>query len=91
VSEPATAIELPEYRCRKRVRAAKILSIKDDVDIAQVLLGIEHPDYPDAVHCESYDWLRKHQPEVGGYVVVYLDGYTSYSPAKAFEAGYTRV
>jgi hypothetical protein len=34
-------------------------------------------------------WCAKHQPEVGGYYVVYPDHYTSYSPAKAFEDGYT--
>ena len=28
-------------------------------------------------------------PEVGGYYVVYEDGYKSFSPAGAFESGYT--
>lgn len=28
---------------------------------------------------------------IGGYYVVYDDGYTSYSPAKAFEEGYARI
>lgn len=36
-------------------------------------------------------WYRKHDPEAGGYYVVYEDGYKSYSPAKAFEDGYTLV
>ena len=36
-------------------------------------------------------YMQKHQPEVGGYYVVYKDGYKSYSPAKAFEEGYTRT
>lgn len=36
---------------------------------------------------ESY--MRKHKPEVGGYYVVYADGYKSFSPAQAFEEGYT--
>jgi len=36
-------------------------------------------------------YLRQHRPEVGGYYVVYKDGYKSYSPAKAFEEGYTRL
>jgi hypothetical protein len=35
--------------------------------------------------------MTKHAPEVGGYYVVYADGYKSYSPAKAFEDGYTQV
>ena len=35
--------------------------------------------------------MLKHQPTVGGYYVVYKDGYKSFSPADAFESGYTRV
>lgn len=34
-------------------------------------------------------YVRKHQPQVGGYYVVYKDGYKSFSPADAFEDGYT--
>jgi len=36
-------------------------------------------------------YFLKHKPEVGGYFVQYEDGYKSYSPAKAFEEGYTRL
>lgn len=36
-------------------------------------------------------FMAKHKPEIGGYFVVYKDGYKSYSPAKAFEEGYTRI
>lgn len=36
-------------------------------------------------------YLRKHEPQVGGYFVVYEDGYRSFSPAEAFEAGYSRI
>ena len=37
------------------------------------------------------DFFVKHNPQVDGYFVVYEDGYQSYSPAKAFEEGYTRI
>jgi hypothetical protein len=37
----------------------------------------------------SEEFLAKHKPEAGGYYVVYDDGYVSFSPASAFEAGYT--
>jgi hypothetical protein len=37
------------------------------------------------------EYMAKHKPEVGGYFVQYDDGYTSFSPAKAFEDGYTRL
>ena len=36
-------------------------------------------------------YINKHCPEVGGYYVQYQDGYESYSPAEAFESGYSRV
>lgn len=36
-------------------------------------------------------YIDKHKPSVGGYYVVYADGYTSFSPADAFENGYTRI
>ena len=39
----------------------------------------------------SGDYLGKHTPQLGGYYVVYDDGYSSFSPAKAFEEGYTRL
>lgn len=39
----------------------------------------------------AFDWLAKHAPKVGGYFVRYPDGYTSWSPAAAFEQGYTKV
>jgi hypothetical protein len=36
-------------------------------------------------------YLKKHRPQIGGYFVLYDDGYMSFSPAKAFEDGYTRI
>lgn len=35
--------------------------------------------------------IGKHGPQVGGYYVVYADGYISYSPAAAFEDGYRLI
>ena len=39
----------------------------------------------------SMEYMGRHKPGVGGYFVVYQDGYKSYSPAKAFEEGYMRL
>lgn len=36
-------------------------------------------------------YLSKHKPEPGGYFVQYADGYKSFSPAAAFEEGYTLI
>jgi hypothetical protein len=37
------------------------------------------------------EYVHKHNPQVGGYYVVYEDGYQSFSPAQPFEAGNTLV
>jgi hypothetical protein len=39
----------------------------------------------------SGEFMSKHKPVAGGYFVVYEDGYESFSPAQAFEEGYTLI
>ena len=84
---------MPEYQCHKRVHALKIKDMSFIVDssgdIDNYVLVPEEPGYePFNI---SIAYMKKHDPEVGGYYVVYGDGYQSYSPAKAFEEGYTRL
>ena len=87
-------MELPKYKCHKEVWALKIKKIdfeprsaKDDVSCA--VITPEDTQYlPIRL---GKDYVRKHNPEVGGYWVRYADGYTSYSPQKPFEEGYTLV
>ncbi len=74
-------IELPKYRCHKVVSAAKITALRQN----------GNPDMPDLVLGEIGgivallpDWHDKHKPQAGG-------GYKSYSPAAAFESGYTAI
>lgn len=81
-------VEMPQYRCHKVVRAAKITALRQN----------GNPDMPDLVLGEIGgivtvlpDWHAKNKPQVGGYYVVYEDGYRSYSPAKAFEEGYVSL
>ncbi len=88
--------ELPRYKCHKIVRALKIAYIvrdnEDDpnaeTDGSAMLIPASDGYAPFPVGSE---YIRKHNPEKGGYYVVYKDGYTSYSPAKAFEEGYTLI
>lgn len=85
---------MPEYQCHKKVWALKIKSVINSppdviVDGGSWDLEIEAPGY--APIRVSHEWMLKHGPESGGYYVVYEDGYKSYSPAKAFEAGYKRI
>ncbi len=83
------------YQCHKKVEAFKIVAIKncapegEESDGSRLLVGELTRDSV-GWHVE-HDWMRKHKPEVGGYVVRYADGYLSYSPAKAFEEGYTEI
>jgi hypothetical protein len=91
-------VEMPKYKCHKEVHALKIKAIQFDRDIAKAenretdghaMITPSEKGY--APFRVEYDWLRKHEPQVGGYYVVYADGYKSFSPAKAFEEGYTRI
>jgi hypothetical protein len=78
--------EMPKYQSHKQVHALKLKGIirlddgsgwKLEADGTYVIV---HNEY-----------VMRHQPQVGGYYVVYEDGYESWSPAKVFEAGYTRI
>lgn len=80
--------ELPQYRCHKVVRALKIKAIRSG-DYSNSIITPEDEGY---VEFEvSPEYRRKHKPEVGGYYVYYDDGYQSFSPAEAFEEGYTLI
>lgn len=78
--------EMPRYVCHKQVWALKIKEV-GYTDSGASLAPHEAGYAPVIV---GFDYLAKHKPEAGGYYVVYADGYRSYSPAKAFEDGYTR-
>lgn len=82
--------QMPRYRSHKEVRALKIEAIYVEVNDAT--------GGPGALKCAGWDelipvsaeYMEKHDPSPGGYVVFYEDGYQSWSPAEAFESGYTR-
>lgn len=86
-------MDLPRYKCHKEVNAAKIEHIQpygtDGSLSLQLLIGEKDGVKSHTGIDMTADWVAKHKPEAGGYLVVYEDGYTSYSPAKAFEGGYT--
>lgn len=79
------------YQSHKRVRAFCIAEIRSDEpanpDLTILVPDDENLD-PIAV---SAEYMKKHEPKVGGYWVQYADGYQSWSPANAFESGYTIV
>lgn len=80
----ATA-DIPRWLCHKKVLADRVIGImtnKGDVTWtlacgAEVAVG--------------HELLHRGGPNpIGGYYVRYDDGYQSWSPAAAFEDGYTR-
>ena len=79
--------KLPAYRCIKTIRAAKIIDVipQPDGDM-KFLLSI--PDEQPIEWLVSHKWVIKHEPYVGGYLVIYADSYESFSPPNAFEDGY---
>ena len=81
--------ELPLYRCHKVVRAAKIVRIEHPLE----LIGQTRFELKDGlqrvVATSSLD--HKPTPSEGWYYVEYDNGYTSFSPADAFEGGYTKA
>ena len=88
--------QMPRYKCHKEVWALKIAEIKrhneDDpnaeTDGSATITPAEEGYAPFRV---DYEFMNKHKPQVGGYYVVYKDGYKSFSPAEAFEDGYTAI
>lgn len=84
-------MNLPEYVCHKRVRAAKITQITESSNGWWLVFGELAKEGEFFGQLVQPTWLMRHSPEVGGYFVRYSDGYTSYSPGKAFEDGYTAV
>lgn len=83
------ARQMPQYKSHKTVWALKIKSIEDPngVTDGSRLLSWEDEGY--APFAVDGDYMKRHNPQIGGYYVVYKDGYKSYSPAQAFEEGNT--
>lgn len=76
-----------QYDCHKTVWAAQITGISPADSLGQTLLL--HGSGPEGATPVNNEWMQRHKPKVGGYYVIYTDGYTSYSPQEAFETGYT--
>ena len=78
---------LPEYRSHKIVRAAAITAgpVNEGTDTAFVeLRGGITAKMPSSVFARG-------TPQIGDYIVVYDDGYVSWSPKAAFEGGYSAL
>lgn len=98
IEATGASAEMPRYKCHKEVWALKIKAVTRNSVLAALtgnesdgsaVITPEDAGYGD--FRVDADYLGKHDPKPGGYYVVYRDGYTSYSPADAFESGYTRI
>lgn len=82
---------MPRYVCHKEVCALKIVGVmpgRADGEGPGITLLFEDSDLRMSL---DERWDSKHSPKEGGYLVQYKDGYLSFSPAAAFEEGYTKL
>lgn len=96
MSEPQA--QMPQYQCHKKVWALKIRKVILDADLAKAenretdgRATIVPEDTGFASFEVDADYVGKHNPQADGYYVVYEGGYKSWSPAEAFESGYTKI
>lgn len=83
------AVALPRWQSHKKVWAAKIVERRVARDTEDWVL--DNGGIIERVKSDLIMRVPKDQQPVGGYYVRYEDGFESWSPAKAFEEGYTRI
>lgn len=85
---------MKRYKCHKEVSAMRVDRIDDRGVIGAALVSVggteEAPVDIDSV-AVSVAFIERHKPTAPGYFVRYDDGYESFSPAGAFEDGYSEV
>lgn len=85
---------MPRYKCHKEVHAIRIAAIEPRPENRCFILTAAAP-FEGHTFSVGEDWRRRCPNNldlaVGGYYIVYKDGYESWSPAEAFEDGYTLI
>ena len=84
----SSAREMPQYQSHKKVWALKIKQVELRPADGHIIHPADEGYGPFEV---SDEYVQKHNPQAGGYYVVYADGYISWSPAEAFEGGHTAI
>lgn len=79
--------QLADWKCHKIVKAGKILAMPEYGHI----VTIEDCNRAECKVDMPADAFARGRPAIGDYIVIYDDKYKSWSPAKAFEDGYSRV
>jgi len=76
-----------DFQCHKKVKAFNVLHVEAfDRGDKYRLSGVNGGSID-----VSSTWFFDHQPEIGGYIVKYEDGYLSYSPKIPFVDGYSEI
>ena len=80
--------EMPRYKSHKVVHALEIGMVSEpDSD---TYIGYADAGYGHIVFKVPPEMLARYHPVIGDFHVHYEDGYSSFSPRKAFLEGYTR-
>ena len=77
---------LAKFKSHKIVAAGKLRSIDSEDTVT-----VEDANGADCKVEIPSGMFARGVATIGDYIVIYDDGYKSWSPAKAFEDGYTRV
>ena len=81
--DSGASLEVPRYRSHKQVWALEIATVNGHK------LTFRDAGYA-PIMCDA-PMFSRYTPVAGDFYVVYDDGYKSFSPAKAFREGYTRI
>lgn len=90
VTSSAASAEMPRYRCIEAVWALQIKAVVQ-APIEHVHAGgswLVHPVEAFAPIEVDHDFVLKHDPQPGGYIVFHAGGGRSYRPAAEFSACY---
>lgn len=88
--------EMPRYKCHKTVWALQIqsVSIPDLPDHHEWDGKQKKLTFMDRLYAPllvDSTMFSRYSPKPGDYLVVYSDGYKSFSPKQAFEEGYSKI
>lgn len=83
--------EMPKWKCHKEVHALKIAALEVHSDGSATIVPSDGGEY--APFEVDADWVSRFKggSDDPGYYIAYADGYKSWSPADAFEEGYTQI
>jgi hypothetical protein len=79
--------QLADWKCHKIVKAGKIIAFGDGFYTSVTVEDVNGAPCSVAI---TPNVFARGRPDLGDYLVIYEDGYKSWSPAKAFEDGYAR-